>query len=124
MKARKEFIEDQPNFVVGNLIFLDESGIDVAMSRAYGWALKGETPVIECPAKGRRINLIGAISVDGVKALRQVDGSVNGEVFKKFIIEDLCPTLKKGDIVIMDGLSVHKVNSNGAQLDGFLTYKT
>ena len=83
--------------------------MSVAESRRYGWAPRGETPVIERPARGRRLNLIGAIALDGVRALRRVVGYVNGEEFLAFLREDLGPCLNKGDIVIMDGPSIHKV---------------
>ena len=107
--ARQAFVKAQPGLDVGKLVFLDESGVSVAESRRYGWAPRGETPVIERPARGRRLNLIGAIALDGVRALRQVDGYVNGDEFLAFLREDLGPRLNKGDIVIMDGPSIHKV---------------
>ena len=88
---------------------MDEAGVDIAMSRAYGWAPPSVTPVIERPSRGRRISLIGAIAADGTRALREVDGYVNGDVFVRFLREDLGPTLHEGDIVVMDGPSIHKV---------------
>jgi transposase len=91
------------------LVFLDEAGVHIAMSRAYGWAPPGQTPVIERPARGRRISLIGAIALDGCRALRRVEGYVNGEEFVDFLRNDLGPALRRGDIVVMDGPSIHKV---------------
>lgn len=79
------------------------------MSRAYGWAQSGETPVIERPARGRRISLIGAIAADGPRAIRKVEGYVDGAEIISFLKEDLGPRLRRGDIVIMDGPSIHKV---------------
>lgn len=90
-------------------MFIDEAGVDVAMSRTYGWAPPGETPVIERPARGRRISLIGAIALDGCRALREVEGYVDGDEFIAFLREDLGPSLRPGDIVVMDGPSIHKV---------------
>ena len=68
--ARQAFVASQPDLDVSRLVFLDEAGVSVAESRRYGWAPRGETPVIERPARGRRLNLIGAIALDGVRALR------------------------------------------------------
>ena len=99
----------QPDLDVAKLVFLDEAGVSVAESRRYGWAPRGQTPVIERPARGRRLNLIGAIALDGVRALRQVVGYVNGDEFLAFLQDDLGPQLNQGDIVIMDGPSIHKV---------------
>lgn len=102
-------MRDQPKLDPTKLVFLDEAGVDTAMSRTYGWAPPGQTPVIERPAHGRRISLIGAIALDGTRALREVEGYVNGDVFVSFLREDLGPHLNPGDIVVMDGPSIHKV---------------
>lgn len=72
-------------------MFLDEAGVDVAMSRSYGWAPPGETPRIERPVHGKRISLIGAIALDGARALRRVEGYVDGDEF------------------VMDGPRIHRV---------------
>ena len=109
VKAREAFVEDQAGLDASKVVFLDEAGISVAESRRYGWPPRGVTPVIERPARGRRLNLIGAIALDGVRALRHVDGYVNGEIFLDFLREDLGPTLNEGDIVVMDGPSIHRV---------------
>lgn len=91
------------------LVFVDESGMSLALSYNYGWALPGKVPVIERPLRGRSVNLIGAVGTDGVRALRHVDGTVNGDEFVAFLREDLGPTLHPGDIVIMDGPRIHRV---------------
>jgi transposase len=98
---------------------VDEAGVSVAESRRYGWAPRGQTPVIERPARGRRLNLIGAIGLDGVRALRTVEGYVNGEEFIRFIQEDLGPALRPGDIVVMDGPSIHRVKGVAPALAEF-----
>lgn len=97
----------QPTLDVGKLVYLDEFGVSVAERRRYGWAPPGETPVIERPARGRRLNFIGAIALDGPRAFRTVDGYVTGYKFIKFLSEDPGPQLNEGDIVVMDGPSIH-----------------
>ena len=109
VEARESFIDNMDNLDFTKLVFLDEAGVNIGMSRAYGWALAGQTPVIERPARGRRYSLIGAIAADGCRAIREVQGYVNGEEFVTFLLEDLGPKLNDGDIVIMDGPSIHKV---------------
>ena len=93
--------------------------MSVAESRRYGWAPRGVTPVIERPARGLRLNLIGAIALNGVRALRLVDGYVTGDVFLDFLREDLGPTLNEGDIVVMDGPSIHRVGGVAETLAQF-----
>ena len=46
---------------------------------------------------------------DGLTAPLVVDGAINGEVFLAYVEQQLIPTLRKGDIVVMDNLSSHKV---------------
>lgn len=67
--------------------------------------------------------LIGALGMDGVRCSTVVDGPVNADVFAAFVEQVLCPTLKAGDMVVMDNLSSHKsarvrtlIESSGAQL--------
>lgn len=81
----------------------------MAMSYNYGWAPPGVKPVIERPLRGKNVTLIGAIALDGPRALRRVEHSVNGEEFIAFLREDLGPTLNPGDIVVMDGPRIHRV---------------
>lgn len=109
IEAREAFVQRQGTLDPAKLVFLDEAGVDIAMSRAYAWAAPGWTPVIERPARGRRISLIGAIALDGGRALRRVEGYVTGDEFIQFIRDDLGPNLRPGDIVVMDGPSIHKV---------------
>lgn len=52
---------------------------------------------------------MGAIAMDGTRALRLVKGYVNGEVFLDFLEKDLVPNLRPGDTVVMDGPSIHRV---------------
>lgn len=102
-----------------SLVFIDEAGVSTALSHNYGWAPPGETPVIERPARGKNITLIGAIGLDGVRAIRRVDGYVDGEVFIRFLKEDLGPALRPGDIVVMDGPRIHRVAGVSEALASF-----
>lgn len=90
-------------------MFIDEAGVSLAMSYRYGWAPPGVKPIILRPLRGRNVTLIGAIANDGPRALRRVEGTVNGEEFILFLKETLGPTLNPGDIVVMDGPRVHRV---------------
>jgi transposase len=106
---RKAFIAKQTGLDPAKLVYIDESGIDTAQSRTSGWAPKGKTPLIERPLHGKRVNLIGAMAQDGVRALRIVEEHVNGSIFLDFLAHDLGPRLKPGDIVVMDGPRIHRV---------------
>jgi transposase len=53
---------------------------------------------------------LAALRHDGLTAPLVVDGAINGEVFLAYVKQQLVPTLRKGDIVVMDNLSSHKVS--------------
>jgi transposase len=104
--------------------FIDESGINLALTRLYGRAPRGERAVGSVPQNyGANVTLIGALSRQGLEASMTVEGATDGEVFSTYVQRVLAPTLKKGDIVVMDNLRAHKVSGikeaiekGGAQL--------
>ncbi|NJO99156.1 MAG: hypothetical protein HC764_26815 [Pleurocapsa sp. CRU_1_2] len=65
-----------------DLVFIDESGINLGMTRLRGRAVRGERLDDSCPRnRGSHISLIGALSLDGLIATMSLPGSVNTEVF-------------------------------------------
>lgn len=107
-----------------NLVFVDESGVNLAMTRRYGRALRGEQVYAERPGnRGENISLLGALSLDGLIATMSIPGSVNTDVFMTYLQEVLAPQLWTGAMLIMDNLPVHKakavhqvIEATGAQL--------
>ena len=80
------------------------------MTRLYGRAAKGERVVDSVPQNyGENITMLAALSLCGITAPMTINGAVDGEVFKVYVEEVLCPTLEIGDIVVMDNLPAHKV---------------
>ena len=69
----------------------------------------GDKPIIISPRWGKRVTIVGAIAVDGPRVMHQVEGSFDGPAFVKYLDEVLGPTLRKGDIVVMDGPRLHRV---------------
>ena len=95
-----------------NLVFIDESGILLGGSRAYGRSPKG-TRVRELKPyyRAEKITLVGAITQQKILALMTLNGSLDGEAFKVFVKEFLLPQLWPGAVVVMDNLAVHKLAS-------------
>ena len=92
------------------LVFLDESGVTTDMTRRYGRAPRGRR-VNEATPGGhwRTVTMLGAISSQGWQATMTIAAPTDGEVFLAFLHEVLCPTLRPGQIVVMDNLSAHKL---------------
>ncbi len=57
---------------------------------------------------GRNVTLISSITLTGMGSSLSIEGSADGESFRLYLKEVLCPALKRGQIVVMDNLSVHK----------------
>lgn len=90
--------------------FLDEAGSNLAMTRLYGRGEKGERVIESVPKNyGENVSMLASLSFSGIEAPMTINGAVDAIVFKVYVEKVLCPTLKAGDIVIMDNLSVHKV---------------
>ncbi len=92
-----------------DLVFVDESGARTDLTRRYGRAPKGER-VREAVPHGRWkvLTILGALSTKGVQASMTVEAATDAEVFLTFVQQVLVPTLRPGQIVIMDNLSAHK----------------
>ncbi len=93
---------------VKNLVFIDETGINLALTRLYGRSEGGKRVYSERPRnKGENITLIGAMSDRGLIAAMTFPGSLNTASFLVFLAQILLPKLWVGAIVVMDNLPVH-----------------
>jgi transposase len=88
---------------------VDESGANITLARRYGWAPRNERCRGAVPRNyGHNLTLIASLSLDGIEAPMLLEGAVDGLAFDRYVAEVLCPTLRPGELVIMDNLSVHK----------------
>jgi len=88
---------------------LDESGAKTNLTRLRGRAQRGQRVHANQPyGHWHTTTMIGAIRIDGSTACMTIDGATDTEVFRMFVERVLGPTLKAGDVVIMDNLSPHK----------------
>ena len=112
-QARKEWKEKQEHHVelpVDKLVFLDESGVNIDMVRRYGRAKNKNRVNDYAPVNTpKKTTLVSSVRLDGTQAYEFFQGSLNGKNFLSYVKNTLIPTLKKGDIVVMDNLSCHKV---------------
>jgi len=79
------------------------------MTRLRGRAPRGERLHMSAPhGHWRTTTMISSIRLDRSTAFMAIEGAMDAEVFRSYVSEILCPSLKEGDIVVMDNLSVHK----------------
>jgi transposase len=91
------------------LIFLDESGAKTNLTRLRGRAPKGERAHGSAPhGHWHTTTMMSSIRLDGSTACMALAGTTDTESFYAYVGQVLVPTLRPGDIVVMDNLSPHK----------------
>ena len=99
-------------------VFLDETGSDRRDSmRKFAYSLRGKPAVArKLLFRGERVSTIAAMSCDGMLDCRTVIGSVDAEIFIKFVDDSLVPTLQPFDgnnprsVLVLDNASIHHVD--------------
>lgn len=105
---RVDFWQKIRDIKVENLIFIDESGVNLAMLRLYARALKGKRARGKKPQKrGKNISIISALSLEKVLASSNIYGSVDGTTFEAFIVTKLVPELWENACVVLDNARIH-----------------
>ena len=97
------------NIEVERLVFIDESGSNLAMTPLYAWAPQGERAHASVPKNpGKNTTILGAIRARGWQVGMTLEGVADRLAFEVFIEHYLLPTLSPGQIVVLDNLSIHK----------------
>ena len=108
---RRLFIEAIQQEYVTRFVFVDETSTNLIYCRRYDRAPAGRRLDQAVPLHGGpNVTLIAVLSPDGLGTLLSVDGAVNGAVFAAYLDQVLGPTLRPGDVVVLDNLFVHKVD--------------
>ena len=123
-RRRRRWKGWQHRFDPRRLVFIDETWIKTNMAPLRGWGARGRRLRSYAPHKRwRTMTFLSALRVDGLTALYVFDGPINGICFLAYVEHQLVPTLKPGDIVVMDNLGSHKarairdaINAAGARL--------
>jgi transposase len=107
-QKRVEFREQVREIPEKDLIFIDESGVNLAMIRLYARAIIGQRARGTKPQKrGRNISLLTALSLEKVVASSNIYGAVDGVTFEAFIAKELVPKLWENATVVMDNAKIH-----------------
>jgi transposase len=123
-RRRQRWRARQASLDPRRLVFIDETWIKTNMAPLRGWGPKGKRLRAFAPhGQWRTLTFLGALRCDQLCAPCVFDGPINGECFRAYVEQQLVPTLKPGDIVIMDNLGSHKaaiirqiIRSAGARL--------
>jgi transposase len=107
--ARQDYRRRITTLDLRRLKFVDESSVNLAMTRLYGRAPTGERVLGSVPQNyGPNVTMLGSLGAQGLQAVMTVDGATDAEVFRTYVKQVLGPTLTPGDIVVMDNLQAHK----------------
>ena len=91
------------------LVFIDETWAKTNMTRLHGRSRHGDRLVAKVPhGRWRTLTFLAALRCDRIEAPCVIDGPINGRSFLAYVEQMLVPTLRPGDVVIMDNLGSHK----------------
>ena len=107
---RKKWIENINNYDKEKLVFLDESGVNTDMARIYGRSKKGTRSVDKTPLNTpANTTILSSVRLNGETCYTTYSGGTTGKKFVDYLENMLIPTLKEGDIIVMDNMRSHHV---------------
>ncbi len=114
----------QPLRDMRQYVFIDECGVTTDLLRRYGRSLRGTRLHDHTPCGHWQTHtVIAALRLDGVSAPAVFDGPIDNPTFLAYVEQVLVPTLRRGDVVVLDNLAAHKqpevrtaIEQAGAQL--------
>ena len=123
-RRRAQWTKYQDRIEPERLVFIDETWTKTNMAPLRGWAPRGRRLVAKVPhRRWKTTTFVAALRLDRIDAPWLLEGPIDGESFRTYVERRLVPTLREGDIVIMDNLGSHKgkavrelIRSAGAKL--------
>jgi transposase len=123
-RRRARWTKYQDRVEPERLVFIDETWTKTNMAPLRGWAPCGKRLVAKVPhGNWKTTTFVAALRLDRIEAPWLLEGPIDGESFRTYVECVLVPTLREGDIVIMDNLGSHKgkavrqlIRSAGAKL--------
>jgi transposase len=101
------------------LVFVDESGTNIALTRLDGWAPQEQRASGSVPRNhGKNTTLVAALAPDGLHEPWLIEGAMETDSFAWYISEQLAPTLVPGQVVVVDNLSAHKADRIRQAIEG------
>ncbi len=111
-EKRREWKETITPEMVEHLVFLDESGVNMDLTRLYERAPSSQRAVDHTPLNTpRTTTVVSSIRPDEEKAFTTYQDDTTGEHFVQYLKETLFPTLRPSDIIVMDNMRSHHVKA-------------
>jgi transposase len=90
-------------------VFVDEMGANTSLAPLYGWARRGQRAYFRAPRNwGKNVTLLASLTREGMGPCLAVEGATTKATFEAYLERVLAPTLRPGQVVVMDNLSAHK----------------
>jgi transposase len=100
------------------LVFVDECGTHTSLGPIYGYAPRGERLRLRVPRKrGKNTTLLSSMSLEGMGPSLAVEGATTARVFETYVEKVLMPSLRTGQIVVMDNLGAHRPKRIGELIE-------
>jgi transposase len=123
-RRRAQWVKRQKSIDPERLVFIDETWTRTDMAPLRGWAPCGQRLIAKVPhGRWKTLTFLAALRHDRIEAPWLLEGPIDGESFRLYVEKVLLPTLRPGDIVIMDNLGSHRgkavrrlIRSAGAKL--------
>jgi transposase len=107
-RRRVQWTKYQDRVEAERLVFIDETWTRTDMAPLRGWAPRGHRLPTKVPhGRWKTMTFLAALRSDRIDAPWFIEGPIDGESFRIYVAEVLLPTLRPGDIVIMDNLGSH-----------------
>jgi hypothetical protein len=91
------------------LVFVDEMGTNTSLSALYAYSLKGRRAYAQVPRnRGANTTLLASMSLEEMGLCLAVEGATTARVFEAYVGQVLAPSLRRGQIVVLDNLGAHK----------------
>jgi putative transposase len=108
-RRRAQWTKYQNKIAPERLVFIDETWTKTNMAPLRGWGPQGRRIKAKVPyGRWKTTTFLAALRHDRIEAPWLLEGPIDGQTFQIYVEQVLVPTLRPGDIVIMDNLGSHK----------------
>jgi transposase len=91
------------------LVFVDEMGTNTSLAPLWAWTLIGQRAYCSVPRnRGKNTTVLSSMTMEGMGPSLAVEGATTTAVFETYVERVLAPTLRSGQVVVMDNLTAHK----------------